>query len=165
MKRSFNYFARSTFHFSLVVSASCLSPFAGYLVLGGWRLFRAERSAQLEPRSEPVPFSGRNWVTLGVILCVVVLVLFANADIGMAGMTGAVVLAALGVADHEQAIRRMPWYVARLGAVDDRDGAALCWPMFWMFGLGGPAEAGRYYAISSSSVRRVEAIPKPRILR
>ena len=73
-----------------------------------------------------MPFSGRNWVTLGVILCVVVLVLFANANIGMAGMTGAVVLAALGVADHEQAIRRMPWYVARVGAVDDRDrGSAL----------------------------------------
>ena len=91
--------------------AHILLTFAGYLVLGGWRLFRAERSAQLEPGSEPEPFSGRNWVTLGVILCVVALVLFANANIGMAGMAGAVVLAALGVADHEQAIRRMPWYV------------------------------------------------------
>ena len=32
-----------------------------------------------------------------------------NANIGMAAFTGAVVLAALRVADHEQAIRKMPW--------------------------------------------------------
>ena len=36
--------------------------------------------------------------------------LFADANIGMAAFAGAVTLAALRVADHEQAIRRMPWY-------------------------------------------------------
>jgi di/tricarboxylate transporter len=37
-------------------------------------------------------------------------VLFADANIGMAAFAGAVTLAALRVADHEQAIRKMPWY-------------------------------------------------------
>ena len=36
-------------------------------------------------------------------------VLFLGANIGMAAFAGAVVLAAIRVADHEQAIRRMPW--------------------------------------------------------
>ena len=35
--------------------------------------------------------------------------LFLAANIGMAAFAGAVVLAAVRVADHEQAIRRMPW--------------------------------------------------------
>ena len=34
---------------------------------------------------------------------------FLNANIGLAAFTGAVVLATLRVADHDQAIRRMPW--------------------------------------------------------
>ena len=48
-------------------------------------------------------------MTLAVIGAVLVFVLFLNANIGMAAFTGAVVLAALRVADHEQAIRKMPW--------------------------------------------------------
>jgi di/tricarboxylate transporter len=48
-------------------------------------------------------------VTLAVIGVVLVFVLFRNANIGMAAFTGAVVLAGLRVADHETAIRKMPW--------------------------------------------------------
>ena len=91
------------------LAAHAVLSFAGYLALGGWRLFRAEYSGRLE-LSTPERFGGSNWVTLGVILCVVAVVLFANANIGMAAFAGAVVLAAIRVADHEQAIRRMPWY-------------------------------------------------------
>jgi di/tricarboxylate transporter len=40
---------------------------------------------------------------------VVISVLFLEANIGMAAFAGAVVLAAIRVADHEQAVRRMPW--------------------------------------------------------
>ena len=48
-------------------------------------------------------------VTLLVIGGVLIVVLFFNANIGMAAFTGAVVLASLRVADHDQSIRRMPW--------------------------------------------------------
>jgi di/tricarboxylate transporter len=55
------------------------------------------------------PFSGAHWVTIAIVLTMLAAVLFLNANIGMAAFTGAVVLAALRVADHEQAIRKMPW--------------------------------------------------------
>jgi di/tricarboxylate transporter len=46
---------------------------------------------------------------MSAILGVLAVVLFLNANIGMAAFAGAVLLAALRVADHEQSIRRMPW--------------------------------------------------------
>jgi len=83
----------------------------GYLVFGGWKLFRSEYAGPVEPSAEEHPFETRHWITLAVVLGVVVAVLFAGANIGMAGFVGADVLAAIRVADHEQAIRRMPWAV------------------------------------------------------
>jgi di/tricarboxylate transporter len=90
--------------------AHAVLAFAGYLALGGWRLFRSEFSTSIEMSPEASTFEGKHWTTIGVILTVLAAVLFANANIGMAAFGGAVVLAALRVADHEQAIRRMPWY-------------------------------------------------------
>jgi di/tricarboxylate transporter len=46
---------------------------------------------------------------MGTILAVIAAVLFANANIGMAAFTGAVFLATLRVADHQEAVRRIPW--------------------------------------------------------
>jgi Na+/H+ antiporter NhaD/arsenite permease-like protein len=83
----------------------------GYLAFGGWRLFRSEYAGPAEPPGADYRFDARNWVTLAIVLGVVVAVLFAGANIGMAGFVGAAVLAAIRVADHEQAIRRMPWAV------------------------------------------------------
>jgi len=83
----------------------------GYLVFGGWRLFRSEYTGTTEQSTADHRFTARNWVTLAVVLGVVVAVLFAGANIGMAGFVGAATLAAMRVADHEQAIRRMPWAV------------------------------------------------------
>jgi di/tricarboxylate transporter len=90
--------------------AHAVLAFAGYLALGGWRLFRSKSSVSIEGPSGGHVFDARNWTTLGVILAVLAAVLFANANIGMAAFGGAVVLAALRIADHEQAIRKMPWY-------------------------------------------------------
>lgn len=90
--------------------AHALLAFAGYLLLGGWRLFQQRFDEGGESRRPGEAFTRRNWVTLLVILCILVAVLFFEANIGMAGFAGAVVLAVLRVADHEEAIRRMPWY-------------------------------------------------------
>ena len=57
------------------------------------------------------PFDAAHWLTLAVIAALVLVgVLFFDSNIGMAAFAGAVVLA-LRAADHEQAIKRMPWSV------------------------------------------------------
>ena len=83
--------------------------FGGYFLLGGVTLFRREFSGAPvdEPKEEPV--TAANWITIGVILAMMAAVLFLNANIGMAAFAGAVVLATLRVADHQQAIRNIPW--------------------------------------------------------
>jgi Na+/H+ antiporter NhaD/arsenite permease-like protein len=89
-------------------AAHVIVAFAGYLLLGGWKLFSRSYTATVGDGSE-TPFSGAHWVTIAIVLMMLAAVLFLNANIGMAAFTGAVVLAALRVADHEQAIRKMPW--------------------------------------------------------
>jgi len=83
--------------------------FAGYALLGGVKLFGSEYTGSADGAAESTPVSSAHWITLAVILCVVASVLFLEANIGMAAFAGAVVLAAIRVADHEQAVRRMPW--------------------------------------------------------
>ena len=83
--------------------------FAGYGLLGGVKLFRTEYSGSADDMPESTPVTVAHWITLAVIIGVVVSVLFLAANIGMAAFAGAVVLAAVRVADHEQAVRRMPW--------------------------------------------------------
>jgi len=88
--------------------AHAIVAFAGYFLLGGWRLFRRRYTGGADAAAQET-FSRTHGMTLAVIFCVLVAVLGFEANIGMAAFTGAVLLAALGVADHEQAIRRMPW--------------------------------------------------------
>jgi len=83
--------------------------FAGYVLLGGVKLFRSEYSGATDGVPELAPVGKPHWITLAVILGVVFSVLFLSANIGMAAFAGAVILAAIRVADHEQAVRRMPW--------------------------------------------------------
>ena len=83
--------------------------FAGYALLGGVKLFRSEYSGASDGVPQAAPVATAHWITLAVILGVVFSVLFLNANIGMAAFAGAVILAAIRVADHEQAVRRMPW--------------------------------------------------------
>jgi di/tricarboxylate transporter len=88
--------------------AHAIIAFGGYFLLGGLKLFK-NRYTGGEQDAATTRLIGSHWVTLAVIGIVLVFVLFFNANIGMAAFTGAVVLAALRVADHEQAIRKMPW--------------------------------------------------------
>ena len=87
--------------------AHAIIAFGGYFLLGGLKLFKNRYGGEQD--AESTRLVGSHWVTLAVIGVVLIFVLFLNANIGMAAFTGAVVLAALRVADHEQAIRKMPW--------------------------------------------------------
>jgi di/tricarboxylate transporter len=92
------------------LAAHTVVAFSGYLLFGGWRLFGSAFSGGPDPVADGTKVTGRHWITLAVILAVLGAVLLADANIGMAAFAGAVTLAALGAADHEEAIRRMPWY-------------------------------------------------------
>src|SRR5688572_10899099 len=89
--------------------AHAILAFAGYFLLGGLKLFR-EKFTGADGVQEAGTIEGRHWTTLAVIALVLAGVVITNANIGMAAFAGAVVLATLRIADHEQAIRRMPWY-------------------------------------------------------
>jgi di/tricarboxylate transporter len=89
--------------------AHALVAFAGYLALGGWRLFARKYAGSPDEHPDATRFATGHWVTMATILGVLVAVLFLNANIGMAAFAGAVLLAAARVADHEESIRRMPW--------------------------------------------------------
>ena len=89
--------------------AHALVAFGGYFLLGGLQLFRREYSGEPSAAAEATAVDRANWITIGMILAVMAAVLFAGANIGMAAFAGAVILAALRVADHDQAIRKVPW--------------------------------------------------------
>lgn len=86
--------------------------FAGYFVLGGWRLFR-EPPAEAGSR-EIAPLGRVQYLTLGVIALLIVAVVVLRTDIGFSAFTAAAVLSILGGSDDEQAMKRVPWSVLTL---------------------------------------------------
>ena len=90
------------------LGAHALVAFGGYFLFGGLLLFRRPTVAAPAITDEE-RFDRSHAVTLAIIGAVIVAVLFLDANIGMTAFTGAVVLAVLRVADHEQAIRAIPW--------------------------------------------------------
>jgi di/tricarboxylate transporter len=93
------------------LAAHALVAFLGYALLGGVGLFRTAHTSPMPAEAAPVPLTAPQWLTLATIAAVLVTVLVLNANIGMAAFTGAVVLAVLRAADHDQAVRKMPWSV------------------------------------------------------
>jgi len=87
----------------------------GYLLFGGWRLFRAG-SAPVDADNKNCPtedrtFQPRHGVTLAVIVILISGVIFARVDVGMGAMAGAVLLTLLRLADERATIQTMPWAV------------------------------------------------------
>jgi di/tricarboxylate transporter len=95
--------------YAMNFAGHAMVAFAGYALFGGWRLFTQSFRGDPAEKAADTRFSTVHWVTIATIVCVLLAVQFLEANIGMAAFTAAVVLAALRVADHDQAIRRMPW--------------------------------------------------------
>ena len=104
--------------------AHALVAFVGFALFGGLKLFTAGRTAETalpggEPIGEPVRsrrtptdrFDRRHWITLATIATLVVSVIVAKVNVGMAAFAGAVVLVLSKSADDGEAIKRMPWRV------------------------------------------------------
>jgi len=98
---------RRTYIANLIAHA--IVAFVGYFLFGGWRLFKEHDSRAAADVAGTIDFTAKHGVTLAVVGCVLIAVLFLNANIGMAAFTGAVALSTLRLAETEPAIRKMPW--------------------------------------------------------
>jgi di/tricarboxylate transporter len=119
-------------NYLIVMAAHAIVAFSGYLIFGGWRLFRSEAARrQVEigelavaapampaaqrkvPNGDVLdaerPFQWRHWTTLGLIIALIIGVIFLGVNVGMGALAGAVLLVLVGATDETQAIRAMPW--------------------------------------------------------
>jgi di/tricarboxylate transporter len=111
--------------------------FAGYLSLGGWKMFRRSLRPQpafvpavagipIEtPRDLRVPdtrteaessLEWRHWLTCAVIAALVIGVIAFNLNVGLGAFTGAVILTLARAADEKKAVAAMPWGVIMMVA-------------------------------------------------
>jgi di/tricarboxylate transporter len=95
--------------------ANTVVAWVGYLLFGGWRLFRRDTARNESPAPSATdatePFRLRHAVTLAVTAALIVGAVFFRVDIGMGALAGAVVLTLLRMADEATTIRAMPWGV------------------------------------------------------
>ena len=104
-----------TYLFNLLACAG--TAIIGYLIFGGWRLFRRTYVETSEPLSETsrseasASFERRHWITIAVIAALVVSVIFFRVDVGMGALAGAAILVLFRTSDEAAAIRAMPWNV------------------------------------------------------
>jgi di/tricarboxylate transporter len=92
--------------------AHALVGFGGFLLLGGWKLFRrggARADAAQVERAEPLEL--RHWVTAAGIAVLIVAVAGFGLNVGMVALILAAALVLLRVVDEAKAIARMPWGV------------------------------------------------------
>jgi di/tricarboxylate transporter len=92
--------------------AHALVGFGGFLLLGGWRLFRRSAvradAAELE---QAEPMAARHWLTAAAIAALIAAVAGFGLNVGMVALILAVALVLLRVVDEGKAIARMPWGV------------------------------------------------------
>ena len=93
------------------LAAHAAVAFGGYALFGGLKLFNSSASVTIEHKPEDIDFDRSNLITIVVIAALLIGVLFFGVNVGMGAFAGAVILAAVGAADHKEAIKKMPWSV------------------------------------------------------
>jgi hypothetical protein len=84
----------------------------GFLLLGGWRLFRrGAASATAEDLDTAGPMQTRHWITAAGIVVLIVAVAGFELNVGMIALLVATALILLRTVDEARAIARMPWAV------------------------------------------------------
>ncbi|MEO7133914.1 MAG: SLC13 family permease [Vicinamibacterales bacterium] len=93
------------------LAAHAAVAFGGYALFGGLKLFTSSPVVTIEHKPEDIEFDTSNWITIAVIAALLIGVLFFGVNVGMGAFAGAVILGAVGAADHKNAIKAMPWSV------------------------------------------------------
>ena len=91
--------------------AHAVVAFGGYALFGGLALFKVGSVGPLEESEAATPLERRHVLTIVAIAVLFVGVLGFGVNVGMGAFAAAVVLAALGAADHKDAVKHMPWSV------------------------------------------------------
>lgn len=85
---------------------------AGYLLFGGWQLFRCRATAGASHHADtPVRLAWPHWLTLGVLAALIAGVVGFDLPVGFTALAGAALLSLAGAVDEQDAFRRMPWHV------------------------------------------------------
>jgi di/tricarboxylate transporter len=94
------------------LAAHTAVAFGGYVLFGGLKLFRSGSAPPPKPEDgSDGAFEWRHWLTIAVIAALILSVIFADVNVGMAAFLGSVVLVLTRAADDGEAIKRMPWRV------------------------------------------------------
>ena len=84
----------------------------GFLVLGGWRLFKRRDTTVVQAEDPDAgQMDSRHWLTVGGIVALILAVAGFGMDVGMTALIIAATLTLLRAADEARAIQRMPWGV------------------------------------------------------
>jgi Na+/H+ antiporter NhaD/arsenite permease-like protein len=89
--------------------AHAIVAFGGYLLFGGWKLLARADRLEATPADAAPPLDRHQQLTLLVIGLLILGVVFAGINIGMAAFTAAVLLTLMRAADDHEAIKIMPW--------------------------------------------------------
>ena len=91
--------------------AHVVVTFVAYFAFGGWKLFSRKGGDRATDVVKVEPFETRHWLTIAVLATVVLGVILAEVNVGLAALAGASTLSLLRAADEKEAIKRMPWGV------------------------------------------------------
>ena len=98
-----------TFAFNAL--AHTLVGFGGFLLLGGWRLFRNRSAATQAEEPATGTLDARHWLTSAGIAALIIAVAGFGLDVGLVALAVAVALTLLRAVDEPKAIKAMPWGV------------------------------------------------------
>jgi di/tricarboxylate transporter len=98
--------------FSYNAIAHTLVGFGGFLLLGGWKLFRrAGARADAAEIEQAEPMTTQHWLTAAGVVALIVAVAGFRQNVGMVALIVATVLVLLRTVEESKAIARMPWGV------------------------------------------------------
>lgn len=95
------------FVYNLVANVAVAA--AGYLLFGGWRLFR--KPPVQEVAAERAAFERKHGATLVVVALLVAGATVFKVHVGLAGFAGAALLILSGAADEKESFKAVPWSV------------------------------------------------------
>ena len=93
------------------LAAHATVAFGGYFAFGGLKLFKSAGVVTIEHKPEEIEFDRSNVITMVVIGLLLIGVLFFGVNVGMGAFACAALLAAVGAAEHKEAVKKMPWSV------------------------------------------------------